>query len=157
MKLLAWNLALAVVWAAVLGEISVPNLLVGAALGWAILGVTGDVLGGGRHVGKTLRLVEFGGFFLAELVISSLRVALDVLTPRDRARPGIVAVPLEAESDAEITLLANLVSLTPGTLSLEVSPDRGTLYVHVMFLEDVEATIREIKQGFERRVLELLR
>ena len=84
-------------------------------------------------------------------------MATDIVTPRHRARPGVVAVPLDARGDAEITLLANLVSLTPGSLSLDVSDDRCTLFVHVMFLDDPEATRREIKDGFERRVVELLR
>ncbi len=60
-------------------------------------------------------------------------------------------------SDVEITLLANLVTLTPGTLSLDVSEDRSTLFVHAMFVDDPDVLRREIKHGFERRVLELLR
>jgi multicomponent Na+:H+ antiporter subunit E len=69
----------------------------------------------------------------------------------------VVAVPLDAESDVEITLLANLVTLTPGSLSLDIAPDRSCLYVHAMFVDDVEQLRRDVKEGFERRVLELLR
>jgi len=72
-------------------------------------------------------------------------------------RPGIVAVPLDAETDAEITLLANLLTLTPGTLSLDVSADRRFLYVHMMYIEDADVARRQIKDGYERRVLEVLR
>jgi multicomponent Na+:H+ antiporter subunit E len=68
-----------------------------------------------------------------------------------------VRVPLDAESDLEITLLANLISLTPGTLSLDVSDDKKVLYVHSMYIEDKEEFIHGIKNGFERRLLELLR
>ena len=157
MRFLGWNLALGFVWAAVLGEITLANLLVGFALGFAILALAGGVLGSTLYFQKALRLVEFVGFFASQLVLSSVRVAADILTPSHRARPGIVAVPLAARTDAEITLLANLVSLTPGSLSLDVSDDRTTLFVHVMFLDDVENFRREIQQGFERRVLELLR
>lgn len=157
MNLFAWNVALAVVWAAVVGSISLANLAVGFALGFAILGVGGGVFGSSRYFEKTLRALEFAGFFLGQLVLSSLRVAADIVTPRHRARPGIVAVPLDATSDTEITLLANVVSLTPGSLSLEVSADHRTLFVHVMFLDDVECCRRDIKEGFERRILELLR
>ena len=96
-------------------------------------------------------------FFLGELVLSSVRVAWDVLSPNPGFRPGIVGVPLDARTDSEITLLATLITLTPGTLSLDVSEDRKTLYVHAMRVEDPEAFRREIKDGFERRVLELLR
>jgi multicomponent Na+:H+ antiporter subunit E len=74
-------------------------------------------------------------------------------------RPGVVAIPLDVQTDAEITLLANLITLTPGTLSLDVSTDRRVLYIHVMYIDndDVEAVRRKIKEGFERRVLEVLR
>lgn len=157
MTFLAWNLALAFVWAAVLGELSLANVAVGYGLGFLILAFTAEALGLGRYVSKAWKTAEFIAFFLAELFLSGARVALDVLTPRDRARPGIVAVPLRARTDAEITLLSNLVSLTPGSLALDVSADRRTLFVHVMFLDDVEAEVVSIQEGFERRVLELLR
>lgn len=157
MSAFAWNLVLAFVWAAVLGSLSLGHLAAGFALGFAILAIAGERLGGARYVEKTIRTIEFAGFFLLEVVLASVRVAADVVTPSHRARPGIVAVPLDARSDAEITLLANLVSLTPGSLSLDVSPDHRTLFVHVMFLDDAEAFRRELKLGFERRVLELLR
>jgi len=155
--LFTWNLVLAAVWAAVLGSLSLVNLAVGYALGFVILALVERLLGASRYVAKTFRLLEFVAFFGAQLVLSSMRVAADIVTPRLRARPGIVAVPLDVRTDAEIALLANLVSLTPGSLSLDVSEDRRTLFVHLMFLEDVETCRREIKQGFERRVLELLR
>ena len=157
MSPLASNLALALVWAAVLGELSLGNLAAGFVIGFAILAVTTALFGSSRYVEKSVRLVEFAVFFFGQLVLSSLRVAADVVTPRHRARPGIVAIPLDARTDGEITLLANLVSLTPGSLSLDVSADRRTLFVHVMFLDDVETCRRAIKTGFERRVLELLR
>jgi len=157
MTLFIWNLVLAAVWAAVLGELSLGNLAAGFVLGFAILAVGGALFGSSHYFEKLLLGVEFAAFFLGQLALSSLRVATDIVTPRHRARPGVLAVPLDARSDAEITLLANLVSLTPGSLSLDVSDDRRTLFVHVMFLDDPELTRREIKEGFERRVLELLR
>jgi multicomponent Na+:H+ antiporter subunit E len=72
-------------------------------------------------------------------------------------RPGVIAIPLDAQTDIEITVLANLISLTPGTLSLDVSADRQTLYIHTMYLDDPEAARRGIKRGFERRVLAVTR
>ena len=110
------------------------------------------------HYGQ--RMARVGGlllFFLWELLKANLRVAYEVLTPGFRFRPGVIMIPLDARSDAEITLLANLISLTPGTLSLDVSADRRVLYVHAMFIDDPERVKRQIKQGFERRVIEVLR
>lgn len=73
--------------------------------------------------------------------------------------PGIVAIPLDARTDAEIAVLANLITLTPGSVTLDLSEDRRVLYVHAMYIDggDVEAYRRSVKEGLERRVLELLR
>lgn len=95
-------------------------------------------------------------FFLIELAASSLRVAWDVATPRKHRSPGIVAVPLDVETDAQITVLALLITLTPGTLSLDVSTDRRVLYVHSMFASTPERVRDSVKQGFERRIRRLV-
>ena len=58
---------------------------------------------------------------------------------------------------ADLTMLANLLTLTPGSLSLDVSEDRKTLFVHAMYIEDADQFRREVKEGLERRVLELMR
>ena len=73
--------------------------------------------------------------------------------------PGVVAIPLDARTDVEIAVLANLITLTPGSVSLDLSEDRRVLYVHAMYIDggDVEAYRRSVKDGLERRVLELLR
>jgi multicomponent Na+:H+ antiporter subunit E len=78
-----------------------------------------------------------------------------VITPHLKSRPGIVAVPLDPRltSDAQLTLLANLISLTPGTLSLALSEDRRILYVHAMFVEDPDQVREEIKNGMEKWVV----
>ena len=65
-------------------------------------------------------------------------------------------MPLDVKSDAGILLVANLIALTPGTLSLDLSRDRRTLYVHAMFIDDPDALRRELKQGMERRVIEVV-
>lgn len=108
-----------------------------------------------RIIGWLRRLVYLGlflAYFTWELVQANLRVAYDVLTVKDFMRPGILAIPLEARTNLEITLLANLISLTPGTLSLDVSSDRRVIYVHAMYLEEPA----EFKQ-FEARLLRVLR
>ncbi len=150
------NVVFAAVWAALVGEVDTPHLVFGFLLGYGVLWVLRPIIGGSYHR-KLPMLIGFAGFFLRELVVSTLRVAWEVVTPADKRRPGIVAVPLDAETDAEITLLANLITLTPGTLTMDVSSCRRFLYVHAMFVDDREAFRREIKEGFERRVLGLLR
>ena len=70
-------------------------------------------------------------------------------------RPGIVAIPLDLDRDWQVALLANLITLTPGTLTVEISSDHKTLFVHELVIEDPEAVRRQIKQGFERRIKRL--
>ncbi len=96
-------------------------------------------------------------FFFYELIKANLQVAFDVITPPFYMKPGIIRYPLDAKSDIEITLLANLISLTPGTLSLDVSDDKSALYIHAMYLKDEEEFIHSIKNGFERRLLQITR
>jgi len=98
-------------------------------------------------------------FYLKELFVASLRVAYEVLTPADHMVPAVVAVPLDAETDFEITLLANFITLTPGTLSIDVSKDRKTLYVHEVYVEggDTDKVRNQIKNGFEKKILKITR
>lgn len=112
-----------------------------------------------EHFRKVPKILNLTGFFLKELFLANLKVTWDVLTPRHYMQPGVVAYPLVAQSDLEITILANLISLTPGTLSLEVSEDRKILYFHAMYIEkgDFRAVIQDIQNGFEKKLLEITR
>ncbi len=152
------HIMLALVWVAITGEVSIGNFVVGFGLGLVVLVFTRRVVGQPAYTLKAWRVLTLTLFFVRELIKANLRVAYDVLTPGFQLRPGVVALPLDARTDAEITLLANMITLTPGTLSLDVSADRRVLYLHAMYLdEDVAAFRRKIKDGFERRILEVLR
>lgn len=151
------NVLFALVWAALLGSWGLPEIVVGFLLGYVVLGGAGRLFGEPRYGRKLPQAISLTLFFLWELLVSSLRVTWEVVTPQKLRRAGIVAVPLDAKTDLEIALLANLVTLTPGTLSLDVSSDRATLFVHAMFAEDPDEVRRDVKEGFERRLLELLR
>ncbi len=110
-----------------------------------------------RPIIKLCKLFWFVGYVLVELVLASLRIAWDVVTPRAYRDPAIIAVSLPEASAGEIALIANLITFTPGSLSLDLSPDRRTLYVHCMFARDPDAVRRSIERGFVHRILELLR
>jgi multicomponent Na+:H+ antiporter subunit E len=146
-------------WSALQGDFSLETLLIGQVFGYLILAVLvrGGVLRESRYIGRVSRVVKLAGYFLSELVLANLRLALDVATPRFHIKPGIIAVPLDATRESEILLLSMLINTTPGSVALDVSPDRKLLYVHVMYMSTPDAARSEIKNGFERRVLELLR
>lgn len=108
---------------------------------------------------KTPKVGKLILFYLQELVLASIRVAYEVVTPKDHMRPAVIALPLDARTDLEITLLANFITLTPGTLSIDVSDDRKTLYIHEVYVKagDIEKRKNQIKDGFEKRILKLTR
>jgi multicomponent Na+:H+ antiporter subunit E len=157
MSLLTANLLLAVLWMALTDGFGGANLVVGLLLGYGVLFVSRRDGSPRGYLERAPQTLGFLLFFVRELVTSSLRVAYEALTPTVYTRPAVLAVPLEARTDAEITLLACVVTLTPGTLTIDVSPDRRHLFVHAMFAGDSEAVRRQIKSGFERRLLRLLR
>ena len=128
--MLLGSILLALAWAALQGQITLANLLVGYLFGYVIL----------------------AGFFVWELVLANVRVAADVLRPRTGIQPAVLGIPLDVRSDGEILLLSMLINITPGSVTIDLSEDRRTLYVHVMHMTNADATRREIKDGFERRV-----
>lgn len=151
-----WNLLLALAWTALSGTFSFPNLLLGFVLGYLALRLAiVDQRNFKRYFVKAPKMVGFGVFFLAELVKANWRVAYDVMTPQHLMRPGVLAVPLDAKSDGQIAILGNLISVTPGTLTLDVSSDRKVMYIHAMYIDDEENLRRSIKE-LERRVLDIL-
>jgi len=152
------NVALSLAWVALIGELSVERFVEGFVLVALTLGITQHFIGRRTtYFDKVQQIVSFVLYFLKELVVSSWRVAWCVLAPNlNNIRPAVVAIPLSVKTDEEITLLANMITLTPGTLSLDVSADKRALYVHTFNLDSIEAFRAEIKQGFERRVHEVM-
>lgn len=154
MTLLLVNLIMAVVWVGVSGSASFHNLLLGYVLSLLVLWLLREQINGVSYLQRTRRIVLLVLLFLAELARSVYRVTLLVLSPRLAIAPGIIAYELKVKRDFEITLLANLITLTPGTLSVDVSEDRRFLYVHALDCSDPEAIREDIANGFERRIKE---
>lgn len=146
------NLLLAFAWAAVSGEFSLLNVVFGFVLGGICLSLIREQLHATNHFKRALYAAELAICFVWELIKSSVNVAIIVLSPWRVLQPAIIAYPLDVRSDAEITLLANLITLTPGTLSIDVSEDTTTLYVHAIDAPDTAAVIDDIKSSFEWRI-----
>ena len=153
----AWNVILAVLWVVLTAELTVLNLVFGLVLGYLALAIVQSQMPALDGYAQWVpRLIRFLLFYLGEIAKSNARVAYDVVRPQWDFHPGVVGVPLEASSDGEITVLANLITLTPGTLSLDVSTDRRVLYIHTMYIADEAAFCEEIK-ALERHVLGVMR
>lgn len=148
---------LALVWATITGDFTALNLALGAGVGAITALVLRNWLARPLALRRLRRIMSLALLFLWELIVSAVRVALIVVQPNLKAslRPAIVAFPLTVKSDAEITLLANLITLTPGTLSVDVADDRSVLYVHVLDLVSRDRLIADIAGGFELKVQEV--
>jgi len=145
-----WLIAIA--WCFLQGEVTLGNLILGGLLGIGVLSISlsfNKMNGSLYQLKAVVRLIFF---IIRELIVSSLRIAWDILTPTVYARPRIVRIPIGDLNDVAITLLANAVSLTPGSLALEVKDDHQFLYVHLMYAEDRDSAVREIYFDLGNRV-----
>jgi len=151
------NLLLSFIWVALTGEMYYTNLFFGFVLGYFILWIMNLNGNDKRYFTHIPKAIVFAGYFLYKLLIANIQVAYDVITPKYFFKPGIIQYRMEAATDIEINLLSTVISLTPGTLILDISDDRKVLFIHVMYLKDREHFISEIRNGFEKKLLELLR
>lgn len=152
------NVLLAVSWVFVTGSFSVLNAAFGFLLGLGALSLIREQIGTIGYARRVRKVVGLAGLFLYELFMSAVRVFKLVLTPDlSTLQPGFVAYPLTVDRDFEISLLANLITLTPGTLSVDVSDNRRTLYIHAIHVPDPEALRHDIATGFERKIMEAFR
>lgn len=151
-----WLLVLTAAWLALTGELTLANLLLGLALSGLVLAASGVSGTRGWRWPNPLALARFTTYYVKEVLVANLRVARDILDPRLSARPAVLAVELEDHTEDELLVLTSLLSFTPGTLTLDLSPDGRRLYVHAINVEDLEALRAGIKDGFETRVIEVM-
>lgn len=152
---LIFNFLVALVWVFLKGEINLVNLVWGYILGAGLLFLFPLIPPGKVYTKKILGFIDLAVVFLSELVKANLAV-FKVVTKGNTSPPsGILAYPLEVKSDWGITVLANLITLTPGTISVEITSDRKTLFIHALEADDPQSVIEGIKTSFEKRVLEV--
>ena len=157
MRLFIANMILALVWCAVTGSFTALNFLFGFVLGiFALMLIRREMKTVG-YISRSSRIASLILLFIKELALSAWKVAVLVASPKMEIKPGVFAFPLTVDRDFEITLLANLITLTPGTLSVDVSEDRRFLYVHALDCSDPAGTKRDIANGFEKKIMEAFR
>lgn len=110
-----------------------------------------------RFFVKIYQLIGFLIFYLVEMIKANILIARDILSPGAKMTPGIVRIELDLTSDHEILSLFNLISMTPGTLSVDLSSDKKYIYVHAWHIEDEEQFKKDIKNKLEKRVMEVYR
>lgn len=140
------------VWVALWSDLSLANVLFGVVAGLAtlvVLPLPGDRQ---RLAVRPGALLVFLAHFVWDLVVSAVVVAWEIVTPGSRISQGVVRVPLRVTAPGIVTLIANSISLTPGTLTIEVEQDPPVLYVHVLQLQSIEQARADIA-ALEDRVL----
>jgi multicomponent Na+:H+ antiporter subunit E len=151
------NLILALMWAALQGDLNTINLVIGFLVSGATIYLFRRMFFRPLYFRKLGLGVKLLLVFIKELTKSNIAVLRVVLSPRLRVRSGVIAVPTELTNDVALTMLANMITLTPGTLTLDIAPDRRYLFVHTLNLDDPEDVKQEIRQAFEVHLRELSR
>ncbi|MCB9848484.1 MAG: Na+/H+ antiporter subunit E [Phycisphaeraceae bacterium] len=139
------NIFLAVVWCA-LSKFDGWNFLGGLFVGAVVVSVFSRATSGEPYASKAYRLARFVLYFCKILVQTNLQVAWEVLTPKMHQTPRIIRYPIAGMTDVQRTMLANAITLTPGTLTMDISPDGRWLYLHCMYAKDRDAAVREIDE-----------
>lgn len=158
MKTFSTNVFLAALWLALTMKFTIINGLFGFVLGYFVLWFLKRKDKKEKYFKRVPSFASFMFLFGKEVIKGSIRIGYEIISPKHYMNPGIIAIPLTAKTEMEITLLANSITLTPGTTSLALSDDRKVLYVYTVFLhKNPEKTIQSIKNGLERKLLEVMR
>lgn len=150
------NLLLSFIWITITGSLDYSNFLFGFLLGFFFLWVMNKNEEDRRYFYRGPKIIGFAFYFLSEMIKANIQVAYDVITPKYFFKPGIVRFPLTATSDLEINLISMFISLTPGTILLDVTEDKKWIFIHVMYMENKEKFISRMKYS-EGRILEIVR
>ncbi|MEM1108389.1 MAG: Na+/H+ antiporter subunit E [Planctomycetota bacterium] len=135
-----------VVYVALAGEVNFLTLLTGFVIGLFIVTLIGQATGRGGYLRRMYGACRFGVYFIYILVKANIGVAKEILTPGFGMAPRIIRYSVEGLSDVETTTLANAITLTPGTLSADISDDGDTLYVHCMYARNRDAAVAELDE-----------
>jgi len=148
--------ALTVIWLLLNNSAAPGHIVLGLLLGWCIPLFTQRFWPKPVRLHRPGALLRFAGVFFYDVLIANLAVARLVLAGPKSLRPMFVQVPLDLRSDLAISLLANVICLTPGTVSARLSDDQRFLLVHALDCDDPQALIAVIKTRFEAPLKEIL-
>lgn len=152
------NILLTFVWVALTGQLNYTNFVFGYILGFFLLWLLNRTRTGAKeYFYRVPKVISFILYFFYDMLKANIEVTLDVITPNYNMKPGIVKYEMDAKTDFEITMLANMIALTPGTLVIDFSRDKKYMYIHAMYLKDIEKFKRNMKERTERKLLEILR
>ncbi|MDJ0783798.1 MAG: Na+/H+ antiporter subunit E [Desulfosarcinaceae bacterium] len=148
-------LMLFIVWLLLTHRYSLGNMLLAAILAWLVPIAAMAIRAPTTPVRRPLKAISFFWLLLGDIFVSNIVVAKQVLGATERLRPGFIAVPLDMQAALPITLLASTISLTPGTVSIEITEDHQFLYVHALHVESEKEMVDRIKRRYEKPLKEI--
>ncbi len=153
------NLLLSLVWVALTGHLNYYNFLFGFIMGFFILWMLTRASGAKEkdYFYRVPKIILFFLHFFVDMIRANLEVAKEIITPELNMTPGVIAYEHSLKTDFEITMLTNLIALTPGTMVLKISEDKKTLYIHGLYLKDREKFVQKIKNDLEKKLIEIVR
>lgn len=151
------NILIALIWMFLMEDFSFDFFFLGYLIGLALLFLFNRFIPGKFYFVKVYAIGKLIYIFIRELILSNIAIVKVVYQRKLDIQPGIIALPTELKKNWEITLLANLITLTPGTLSVLVSQDYRTIYIHAMDIRDKDEVIQSIKGTFEEAIMEVTR
>ena len=159
-RYMVYSTSLALAWCFVHGTVSIQNFLAGFLLAFIVIWPLrkfysfNKELSLGKYIRKIPAQLRFFWMLTIEIIKANIMVAKIVLQPKIDIKPGVIAVPIRTKTDMGITALANTITLTPGTLTIDVSDDKSVLYVHAIDTSDPEGLLEFIREDIEKYVLE---
>ena len=150
------SLMLLGLWLLLVNSVSTGQLLLGVLLAWVIPLFTARFWEAQVRIHRPLTLLRFFGVVIWDILVANVAVAALVVGPSRRLQPGFVVMPMRLRGNVGLSLLANTISLTPGTLSAYLSADRSQLVIHALQADDPDAIIALIRERYEQPLLETL-
>jgi len=149
------NILLALLWTFTWGSFDIYTLTAGFVLGYLLLGIYSRVMQAEGYGARAFQLLSFFIYFIRILIIANIQIAIEVLTPTHHQTPRIIRYDVKDLNEVQVTILANAITLTPGTLAIDISKDRRWLYIHCMYAADREAAVRALNELRDRMMREV--
>ncbi|MBM7580527.1 Na+/H+ antiporter subunit E [Jeotgalibacillus terrae] len=151
------NFFLAFLWMFLSSSFSVSSFIIGYFLGIVVIFAMRRFFQSRLYIYRIWAIIKLTLLFSYELIKANIEVLVIVLRPKMNLEPGIFKYDTKLEHGWEVTLLSLLITLTPGTLVVDVSDDNGTLYIHALNASDIKGNVTSIREGFEKAIMEVSR
>lgn len=153
---IVFHIVLALLWCMMHNNFYPATFIVGYLLAWASTSMFKVLTTYKPYRMNVWEGIKLFFIFLKEMIVANLQIAYIIITPPLNIKPGLIEYPLDLKNEGAIVLLANMISLTPGTLSVDIASDRKHIYVHAMVMETPDQMKQQIKNTFEKRIQKMI-